>query len=489
MLYAAEVWCEPIRAPKEGGKVRQGSIGFANKFATIQRMAAVFTTGGMKSTPTTVLDAHADYLPIHLLINRTCQRAALRWATVAQSHPMFKLVRKAAKVCQKHGAGPLNKLYASYPIKPSEVETIKPARLSPHWIPGMVVRIAKDKETAIKEEADDTALIKIYSDGSGYKGGVGASAVMYRDGGRHGRTTRSLTAYLGTEEEQTVYVGELAGELMDLHLLATEKPGPTGLGLRVSVYVDNQASLLALDSIKPKSGGFIADAIHQMFDRVRKKHPQVRVTFRWIPSHLEVPGNEEADRLAKLGAEGVDLSEACDLPPLLRKKLPLSKSALDMTLSKRIKAEATKVLRESKQWVRLQDIDPSMPSTAFRKTIVAKNLTRGQGTLYMQLRSGHAPLNGHLHRIRVINSPVCPACEGAFETVKHYLLECPATNGYRRPMLSALGLETRPELKHLLGNRKAIKPLFKFIERTRRFKDDFGALKIAEEQEKDKQIG
>lgn len=197
-------------------------------------------------------------------------------------------------------------------------------------------------------------------------------------------------------------------------------------------------------------------------------------------------GNEEADRLAKLGAEGLELSEKADLPPLLRKKLPLSKSALDMTLMKRLKAESVTVLRGSKQWNRLQDVDPSMPSTAFRKTIVARNMTRGQGTLYMQLRSGHAPLNGHLHRIRVKDSPICEACGGAYETVKHFLLDCPATNGYRRPMLSALGLASRPEIKYLLGHRKAIKPVFKFIERTRRFKDDFGALKIDWEPEKEK---
>lgn len=203
----------------------------------------------------------------------------------------------------------------------------------------MVVRIAKDKATAMAEEAADTASVKIYSDGSGFKGGIGASAVMYREGGRDGRTQRSLTAYLGTEDEQTVYVGELAGELMDLHLLATENPGPTGLG-RVSIYVDNQASLLALDSIKPKSGGFIADEIHRTFERVRKKHPRSRITFRWIPSHLEVGGNEEADRLAKQGAERKELSEVADLPPLLRKKLPLSKSALDMALMKDLKRES-----------------------------------------------------------------------------------------------------------------------------------------------------
>lgn len=77
----------------------------------------------------------------------------------------------------------------------------------------------------------------------------------------------------------------------------------------------------------------------------------MQVTLKWIPSHLEVGGNEEADRLAKLGAEGLELSDAADLPPLLRKKLPLSRSAMDIAMSKKLKEEAVKVLRESKQWV------------------------------------------------------------------------------------------------------------------------------------------
>lgn len=106
MLYVAEVWCKPIRVPKEGGKVKQGLIGFANKFTPIQQLAALFTTGGMKSMSTTVLDAHTDYLLIHLLINRTCKRVALQWATVAHPHLMYKLVRRAVKVCQRPSPTP-----------------------------------------------------------------------------------------------------------------------------------------------------------------------------------------------------------------------------------------------------------------------------------------------------------------------------------------------------------------------------------------------
>lgn len=69
MLYVAEIWNQPILEPKPGGKWRQGTVGFATKMVPIQRMAAIFVTGVMKLTPTVSLDAHADFLPMHLLIN------------------------------------------------------------------------------------------------------------------------------------------------------------------------------------------------------------------------------------------------------------------------------------------------------------------------------------------------------------------------------------------------------------------------------------
>lgn len=51
--------------------------------------------------------------------------------------------------------------------------------------------------------------------------------------------------------------------------------------------------------------------------------------------------------------------------------------------------------------------------------------------LYIQLRTGHAPLNHHLFRIKAVNSPVCTGCNWGHETVKHYFLDCLATSRLR----------------------------------------------------------
>ncbi|KAG2043292.1 hypothetical protein BDR03DRAFT_909915, partial [Suillus americanus] len=75
-----------------------------------------------------------------------------------------------------------------------------------------------------------------------------------------------------------------------------------------------------------------------------------------------------------------------------------------------------------------------------------------------QLRTGHAPLNKHLHRITKISSPTCQQCHQPEETVHHFLIACPV---YARQH-HALQNELSPRASRL-NNRKCIKPLLRFI--------------------------
>lgn len=124
-------------------------------------------------------------------------------------------------------------------------------------------------------------------------------------------------------------------------------------------------------------------------------------------------------------------------------------------------------------WGKLQKIDPSMPSTRFRKMQI--KMTKGQAALYIQLHTGHIPLNKHLHTFQVINSPVCTACGMGHETVKHYLLDCPATERKRACMMAKIGRETR-SIVTLLSHEKALRPLMKFIRRMKRFGEEYGTM-------------
>ncbi|KAJ7042940.1 hypothetical protein C8F04DRAFT_944955, partial [Mycena alexandri] len=93
----------------------------------------------------------------------------------------------------------------------------------------------------------------------------------------------------------------------------------------------------------------------------------------------------------------------------------------------------------------------------------------------LQLRTGHIPLAKHLHRIQKADSPICPCCRQADETVMHYLLRCPAHADARRELVRAGGSQARV-LAKLLGLPKLLPHLFRFLGRTGRFHSVHGEL-------------
>jgi zinc-binding in reverse transcriptase len=109
---------------------------------------------------------------------------------------------------------------------------------------------------------------------------------------------------------------------------------------------------------------------------------------------------------------------------LLRKTLPHSKSAAKWTHNEKLKRLAQKSWQKSKRYDRMKKTDPTTPSNKFIN-LVAK-LPRKLVSILAQLRTGHAPLAKHLHRIGKMDSPICPACSQCEETIQHFMLHCTA---------------------------------------------------------------
>ncbi|KAJ3978991.1 hypothetical protein F5890DRAFT_1421969 [Lentinula detonsa] len=104
---------------------------------------------------------------------------------------------------------------------------------------------------------------------------------------------------------------------------------------------------------------------------------------------------------------------------------------------------------------------------------IAGELKRKQ----IQLRSGHAPLNHHLHRLKKAGSPSCPHCDltgrQVRETVKHFLLECPAYQRERFHLRRKTG-QAAYSLQHLLSEEKTIAHTLRYIGGTKRFQHVYG---------------
>jgi hypothetical protein len=114
--------------------------------------------------------------------------------------------------------------------------------------------VANSVEAAIMSAQQDNPDVKVFTDGSGMEGKIGASAVLYRNG----RLKSTLRYQLGLARHHTVYEGEGVGALLGMQLIKKE------WGIQSAIiYIDNQASISATILTKPKPGHYIFDALHE----------------------------------------------------------------------------------------------------------------------------------------------------------------------------------------------------------------------------------
>lgn len=202
MLYAADVVLVPRNKRGKGEIAKQSQI--VRKLTSIQRQAALMISGAMKTTASDILDIHSALLPMNLEIERQRQRAAVRLTTLSDTHPLASRIHSAARNSRRRRHfSPLHDLMHAYQLKPKRIEKKKAVRFAAEWDPYLEIRIFEDEDEARKALQEDDADVKVFSDGSGYKGGVGAAAVMYEEE----EETQTLRFRLGSEDDHEVYDG------------------------------------------------------------------------------------------------------------------------------------------------------------------------------------------------------------------------------------------------------------------------------------------
>ncbi|KAG2339961.1 hypothetical protein BDR05DRAFT_890617 [Suillus weaverae] len=134
-------------------------------------------------------------------------------------------------------------------------------------------------------------------------------------------------------------------------------------------------------------------------------------------------------------------------------------------------------------YANLHSIDSSIPSKHFANII--ERLPCHHSSLLFQLRSGHAPLNKHLHRIVKTASATCSQCEEGNESVHHFLFSCPAYTRQHDILHRELGTKAH-HMKHVLNDPDCLKSLFKYITSTKRFEKVFGDVSPPKDKNKQK---
>ena len=215
--YGMEVWYAYLHKPEAARKTK-GSVSITNKLWSVQHKVAISITGGLSTTAGDIMDAHAYILPMDLLFCKLLFRAALCLCSLPTAHPLCPLVKSAVCRKVKRHCSPIHHLINFTGLNPKEVETITPVRRSPSYNPAFKIIIPPSKEAALPFAllTNSTAPVRVYTDGSGFENGIGASALLYINN----RLARSLQFYLGTPKEHTVDEAEGVGLIMGLHLLS-----------------------------------------------------------------------------------------------------------------------------------------------------------------------------------------------------------------------------------------------------------------------------
>ena len=119
-----------------------------------------------------------------------------------------------------------------------------------------------------------------------------------------------------------------------------------------------------------------------------------RTVLQWIPAHCGVPGNEQADTLAKRGAK-------------------MSQPNNSITYSEK------------------KSIIKALTAPAILKDDYHL-LSREQQTVLVRLRTGHNRLNNHMYRkLKLVPSPTCP-CGQEDQTTDHVLQRCTLLDAIRK---------------------------------------------------------
>jgi len=171
--------------------------------------------GGLRTTPTNLLDLHANLFPIDLTLEKACYRALARPCTLPQTHPLSDITHAYyANPLTPKTSHPTNlhNLFRLYKINPQDVEEIEPVSSIPERLNTFETDIAETRNDLIIQEFLDDADVSIYTDGSKIDAeGVGASAVMFKKG--HILPSSELRYHLGHKSQHSSNEAEVVGLL------------------------------------------------------------------------------------------------------------------------------------------------------------------------------------------------------------------------------------------------------------------------------------
>ncbi|KID83767.1 reverse transcriptase [Metarhizium guizhouense ARSEF 977] len=304
---------QAVAQPKEGPSITQQLVRKMSK-ALKQAIRAILPT--WKTTLIAVLHRESGIPPVHQLLEARRLRFSARIKSLDHAHPLAKRTTEAAPrpiikcIKLKYQLPP-----KTFPTRLRRTNRLLGNCQRPVLIPRKYSHETQQPlQTASKEEsAKDfdrwlqtipALSLIVYSDGSLSSGGAAGYGYAVHQSGR------SVCQGAGRLGPAEVFDAEAKGALEGLK--ATLRL-PQCATQRIVVCLDNIAAAKCLRG-KPSDS---SQRVFLTFQALAKTHRKTEV--RWIPGHTKIPGNEQADILAKMGCAQPEPADAVPTLAFLRK--------------------------------------------------------------------------------------------------------------------------------------------------------------------------
>lgn len=417
---------------------RTASDAQLHRLDVVQNRCLRLCCGAFITTAANTLQQDCGEMPLWLRRKRCILRYTTKVST-NDSNPAVVITRedwRADRGAFEAGKEPANLVIRDYldqreavPVKAS-LPSAPPWHYTPPSTDDSLTKLISKRDNsgasmkALALEVIDryAASLRIFTDGSKAEDSGRVAAAFYVEELEYGHVVR-LSDY------STIFAAELTAVQNAIRWLTKNRVYE---GREITVFTD---SLSTLQSIRSKRSGSRPSQLASVLCDIAQV--PVRVSLVWIPSHVGIPGNEAADRLAKagLGRPNVETSQPAELDEAM--------------------AEIDDYV--SSIWQSWYD---AQEAGAFYRTLEPlvstrvkyQHNSRAKETLITRLRFGKCQLNAYLHAVKRHPNGLCTTCRTA-ETVEHFLLECPQSE-VRRALLekcSELHIN-RPTPARILSN-------------------------------------
>src|SRR6218665_262907 len=408
-------------------------------FDTIQCKALTIASGALRGTSLAALQVDCGEMPLHLRRKQQMMEFVMKVESIPDHPTQTITVGRKLKTAKddmdpiRVKARQINNEIAAPKIQSLACATKPPWTLRPPVIDTTlreVVRCEGDltrRRTLVEDHIHTLGALReatrdgdvSYQRRAHVEGKIrtdeGDSTAVYTDGSKNNQGNTSCSFYVPSHDLRRSYRMTDGSSVLAAEMEATGRAiewATTANILHVVVFSD---SLGLVESLENQPSGSrprqLMDLMYALDDyAVRTKSSP---TIVWIPGHLGIQGNETADDLCKRALH----HDAVDIPTTLEYRE--ARSIYRGFFLRKWQAEWATSATGS----HYRALEPTV--TLDRKF---GDPNRRKEVAINRLRLGHSCLNHQLHLWGKHASGNCDGC-GVPETIRHFLLECPAQVG------------------------------------------------------------